>query len=288
MLYNGCMSCQPPMKWGESAYYWEKHRESIRSLFAPITGAIVEEAGIWPGQSILDVGGGTGEPSLSIAEEFGPSTFVLCSDPAREMILAAKRESQRRGLTNIAFCRCTGERLAFADNHFDRAVCRLGAMFFVEPLDGLREMLRVVRAGGRITLAVWGVRENNPMFRIVTDCLARYVTMPEEDEQTPGAFRLARQGMLADLLRQLRPPVQVRERNLDFFAEAPLTPDEFWTMRSEISETLRDKLALLSPEQLRKLTDEVKEAARPFFTKNRMRFPAQVLIVAATKMKDEG
>jgi cyclopropane fatty-acyl-phospholipid synthase-like methyltransferase len=72
-------------KWRASAFYWEKHREAVQSMFAPIIRAMIEEARITPNQSLLDVAAGTGEPSLSIAQEFGAAVSIVCTDPVAEM-----------------------------------------------------------------------------------------------------------------------------------------------------------------------------------------------------------
>jgi hypothetical protein len=75
-------------EWRESATYWEKHAPTIRRMFAPLTGALVEEAGISRGHKVLDVAGGPGEPSLTIAEAVGASGSVTCADGAAEMVAA--------------------------------------------------------------------------------------------------------------------------------------------------------------------------------------------------------
>jgi hypothetical protein len=155
-------------------------------------------------------------------------------------------------------------------------------MFLPDTVGGLQEMLRVTRPEGRVTLAVWHNRGANPIFHIVTDCLARYVPAPPEDPGAPGPFRFAGLGVLASLLRQAGAE-EVTERLLQFSIEAPLSIDQFWTVRSEMSETLRDKLAHLSSEQLIQVSEEVKEAVRPFFAEDRMRFPAEVILVAGKK-----
>ena len=49
-------------RWSGSAPYWEKHREIIRHMFAPVTEALVEEGQIGSGQSVLDIATGPGEP----------------------------------------------------------------------------------------------------------------------------------------------------------------------------------------------------------------------------------
>jgi ubiquinone/menaquinone biosynthesis C-methylase UbiE len=51
------------------------------------------------------------------------------------------------------------EALAVDDATFDAALCSLGLMYFPDPLQALREMLRALRPGGRAVSAVWGARE---------------------------------------------------------------------------------------------------------------------------------
>jgi len=65
--------------------------------------------------------------------------------------------------------------------------------------------------------------------------------------------------------------------------EAPLSSEEFWIMRSEISETLREKLKRLPPEQASRVATEVREAVGEFFPNGKMSFPAEVLIVTGSK-----
>src|SRR5207302_7945717 len=87
--------------WRASAPYWEKHGHILRTMFAPLTHALIDEAGIVFGQAVLDVAGGTGEPSLAIAEVVGPSGSVICTDAITEMLAAAEREAARRQLSNL-------------------------------------------------------------------------------------------------------------------------------------------------------------------------------------------
>ena len=66
---------------------------------------------------------------------------------------------------------------------------------------------------------------------------------------------------------------EVTGRLLKFLIEAPVSLDQFWTTRSEMSETLRDKLAGLTSDQLAQIARPVKEAVHQFFPEHRMRFP---------------
>ena len=65
--------------------------------------------------------------------------------------------------------------------------------------------------------------------------------------------------------------------------EAPISVEDFWTLRCEISEKLREKIATLSSEQLAEVKRQSIEALREYSTDRGMSFPAEVLIVSGTK-----
>lgn len=266
-------------EWRENASYWQKHSDAIRTMFQPITQALIDDAGIVAGQSILDVAGGSGEPSLTISKRVGPTGSVICTDVVAEMVNLAQSEARQKGLTNIEFRQCAADALPFENDSFDVVVCRLGAMFFPDPLAAMREMLRVAQSPGVIALAVWGKSELNPFFSLSTDALERQLgASAPADRDAPGAFRFAEPGSLARILQQAG-AIEVRERLLEFQIVAPFTPKQFWEMRAETSGTLRAKLASLSQPQRDLVAQEVEKAAREFFSNNQMSLPAQVIIV---------
>lgn len=269
-------------EWRDSARFWEKHAQTIRLMFAPVTRALIADARIKPGHKVLDVAGGPGEPSLTIAELVGPSGMVTCTDAIPAMVAAAENEGQRRGLTNVEFRQCTADSLPFNDNQFDAAVSRLGVMFFPDPIVGLREMLRVTKRGGVLSLVVWDKSDLNPFSYIVTNVMTQYFKSPPATLGASDAFRFAEPGTLAAALREAGAD-SVEERVLRFNIEAPISPAGFWEMRSETSGTLREKLNMLSDEEKEQAAQEVQETAREFFPNNEMSFPAQMIIVTGNK-----
>ena len=273
-------------EWRESAPYWDKYSDVIRAMFMPLTRALIEDVPIIKGQTVLDVASGSGEPSLTIAETVGPSGSVTCTDFAAEMVEVAKAAAARRGLTNVTFRQCSADSLPFVDNTFDVAVSRLGAMFFPDPLAGLREMLRVVKPGGSVGLVVWRAAELNPFFSVTSEVVSRYVEPAPEEADAPSAFRFAESGKLAGLLKDAG-AVGVRERILKSEIAAPVALKDYWEMRSEISDTLRSKLASLSDEQQSQIAKEVQHAAAPYFPNNQMNFPGETLIVSGQKSDPE-
>src|SRR5690348_13898503 len=83
--------------WRASAPFWEKHREIIQQMFAPVTQALVEDGLISGGHTVLDVATGPGEPALTLAALVGAEGKVLGLDPAPEMVEAARRATDHLG-----------------------------------------------------------------------------------------------------------------------------------------------------------------------------------------------
>ena len=270
-------------EWRESAFYWQKHADTIRTMFGPITEALIKDSDITEGDAVLDVAGGACEPSLTIAETVGPTGSVICTDVTAEMVAAAQSEAQRHGVANIAFRQCAADSLPFENDSFDAVVCRLGVMFFPDPLAGLREMLRVTKREGVLSLAVWDKGELNPFSYLITDVLARHFgAATPADPNAPGAFRFAEHGSLARILAEAG-AVDVREHVLKFQIAAPISSEQFWELRSETSGTLREKLATLSPVQADLLAQDAQRAVRRYFSNNQMSIPAQMIIVTGRK-----
>ena len=268
--------------WETSSQYWSKHQQVIERMFAPLSRALIEAAHIGEGDAVLDVGGGSGEPSLTIAQAVGASGSVTYTDPAAGMVSGARDEAARRGVENIKFHHSAVESLPFPDDSFDAIVGRLSAMFFTDVLAGLRETLRVVKPDGRVSFLVWSERSANPFFSVVTEILDRFVPSDPEDDDAPGAFRFAAPGKLANLFREAG-ATRVTETKLSFNIEAPITIDHFWSLRTEMSDTFRNKLARLVPDQVAAIRYTVQKGVSAYFKKGEMNFPGEVLIVTGQK-----
>jgi ubiquinone/menaquinone biosynthesis C-methylase UbiE len=267
--------------WQNSAQYWDKYRALITEMYAPVTSGLVEEAQIGIGKEVLDIGGGSGEPSLTISRIVGPTGLVTYTDPAGGMLESAQAEAGKRSLTNIQFRQCSADDLPFADCTFDVAVGRFSAMFFVDPGTAVREALRVVRKDGCIAFAVWGSREANPFFSSITDVIDQFLAAPE-DSDAPDAFRFAVPHKLAGILEQAGAKNGI-ERQLNFQIEAAISFEQFWQLRTEMSGTLREKMARLTPAQVSTVKQAVADATRRYFASGTMSFPAEALIISGRK-----
>lgn len=251
-------------------------------MFAPITQALVEDAQIGRQHTVLDVATGAGEPALSVAALVGREGKLFGIDPVPNMVAGARRAAERLGLQNAQFDVAFADHLPFPADTFDAVISRFGVMFFPSPVDAVREMLRVLKPGQKLALAVWHFAERNPFHYTLSRVIDRYVESPSPAPDAPDAFRFAPRGKLVEVLTEAG-AMAPSERLLQFNIQASFSVEDFWTMRSEWSEKLREKIATLSREQAKEAKRQVLEAFREYSTDRGMSFPAEVLIVSGTK-----
>lgn len=274
-------------RWGASAPYWEKHRDVIREMFAPITQALLQDAGVASGSTVLDVATGPGEPALSIAEAVGPAGKVIGIDPVPGMVTAARREAERIGLKNAEFEVARADNLPFSADMFDAVVCRFGVMFFPSPVHGIREMLRVLKPEKKMALAVWHFADNNPFHYELARVVDRYIEPTPLPPDAPDAFRFDTRGKLVGVLTEAG-ATDPAERLLKFSITVPGSVEGFWALRCDMSDKFREKFQSLSAKERQQLQTEAIEAFRPYSAARGLSFPAEVLIVTGRKAASHG
>jgi ubiquinone/menaquinone biosynthesis C-methylase UbiE len=271
-------------RWSGSAPFWDKHREIIRLMFASITPALVEDAQIASRHAVLDVATGPGEPALSVATLVGPQGQVFGVDPIPEMVASARRAATRLGLKNMQFDLAFADQLPFPDDSFDSVISRFGVMLFPSPVNAAREMLRVLKPGRKLAFAVWHFAERNPFHYSLSRVIDRYVPSPPVAPDALDTFRFATPGKLHGVLNEAG-VTALSERLLQFAIEAPISVEDFLTLRLEMSDKLREKLAALSKDQMAEVRRQALASLREYSTDRGMSFPAEVLIVSGAKAR---
>ena len=115
--------------------------------------ALVATLGVTPDMKVLDLGCGDGTTALPAARL---GADVLGVDIASNLVEAGNRRAKEEGLTNCRFQEGDATNLSdLADQSFDLVISIFGAMFAPRPFDVAREMVRVVRPGGRIVMGNW-------------------------------------------------------------------------------------------------------------------------------------
>jgi len=131
----------------------------VPALFAQWGPVVAAEAGVREGDRVLDVACGTGALTLTAANIVGSAGSVVGLDANPEMLAVARRKP-----VQIEWLKGTAEALPLPDNSFDAVVSQFGFMFFDDKPRALREMIRVLRPGGRLAVAVCDAVENSPGY----------------------------------------------------------------------------------------------------------------------------
>ena len=187
-------------QWDRSAAGWNRHTAAIRAWLRQPTDAMLDMAGIAPGAAVLDVAAGAGDQTLDIARRVGPSGHVLATDLSPVILTLALHNAQQAHLSNVQTQEADGEDLAVKPTSFDAVVCRLGLMFFPDPLQGLQGMHRALRPGGGICTMVFSRPEHNPCIVILMSTALQHAGLPPRDPFTPGGLLSLGKPGLADAL----------------------------------------------------------------------------------------
>jgi demethylmenaquinone methyltransferase/2-methoxy-6-polyprenyl-1,4-benzoquinol methylase len=160
------------------------------------------------GGTALDVATGTGDLALELARRVGPEGAVIGSDFSERMLELARAKaaaSEPSGLGQVHFETANALKLPYADDQFDAATVGFGARNFASLDQGLREMVRVVRPGGRVVVLeittptrpplshffeLWFDRVVPALGRLAGDAAA-YSYLPSSVRRFPGPEELA-------------------------------------------------------------------------------------------------
>jgi SAM-dependent methyltransferase len=182
----------PPMTMFQNAEAYERIMGRWSRRLAPL---LIQFAGLADGDSVLDVGCGTGSLAFALPA-FADIAAVTGIDLAEGYVeFAQARNTDSR----IAFRQGDACTLPFEDKSFDRAFSMLVLQFIPEPKRAVAELRRVVRPGGTVAAAVWDEFSGLPHFRMLVDIAA----VLEPSLERPLFRPLTAPGEMANLWHEL-------------------------------------------------------------------------------------
>jgi SAM-dependent methyltransferase len=137
---------------GDAAALYERY--VVRHILGPWAASLVDAARLEPGQRVLDVACGTGAVTRIAAQRVGRSgkVYGLDLNPA---MLAVARALPNDSEAPVEWIARSALDLGLPDRSIDVVLCQQGLQFFPDKPLALREMHRVLDAGGRLALSVW-------------------------------------------------------------------------------------------------------------------------------------
>lgn len=146
-------------------------RYFVPAIGFPVALDLVEIAALRPGERVLDVACGTGIVARLAAERVGPKGTVAGLDVNPGMIAVAREAT--RPSTVIDWYESSAEAIPLEDGRFDAVLCGMGLQFFSDKQAALREIWRVLIAGGRFVANVPGPTPS--ILEIMSEEIARHI-----------------------------------------------------------------------------------------------------------------
>jgi SAM-dependent methyltransferase len=153
----------------------------------PVNALLLARSGISPGESVLEIGCGTGAATVDFAEAVGDGGEVLAVDISEPMLAGARERIAEGGRRNISLLLADAQIHAFDPSRFDLVTSRFGVMFFADPVAAFRNLLRAAKPGGRLCFACWGGLEDNRHWLIPYEVALRHLGPPApKPPRAPG------------------------------------------------------------------------------------------------------
>lgn len=176
---------------------WFANHGTFKSVFRPVSSAVITAAEPLEGRVVLDVGCGTGALSRLVADRGGTP---IGADISATMIDGARQlyPELRFEVVDVQ----DGDLSALAPGGFDRVISEFGVMFFDDPVAAFANVVAAVRTHATMAFACWRSLEENQMFMLGTHLLVE--RMPEPPPRPgpcqPGPTMFADDVYLASVL----------------------------------------------------------------------------------------
>ena len=177
-------------QWQSAAEAWYRWSSTLSQWLGPATDRMLQMAGVSPGHKVLDVAAGAGEQSITAARKVGSNGYVLATDISPNILEFAKQTAEQAGFHNIEVAVMDGENLTLEDESFDIVISRVGLIYFPDQQKALKEMLRVLKSGGKVAAIVYSTPDKNKFFSTPVSIIRSRAKLPAPLPGQPGPFSL--------------------------------------------------------------------------------------------------
>jgi ubiquinone/menaquinone biosynthesis C-methylase UbiE len=181
--------------WDNAAAGWQIWWETFERGAQKVSNKLVELAEIKPGDKVLDIATGIGEPAVTAARRVKPNGKVVAIDISPQMLAIAKTRARSLGLDSvIEFIESDGEKIDLPDSteKFDVILSRFGLMFFPNLSAALVKIREMLVTNGSLSAAVWSAPSKVPWLDLAFASVRKQINnAPGPTPMTLGPFALA-------------------------------------------------------------------------------------------------
>jgi ubiquinone/menaquinone biosynthesis C-methylase UbiE len=156
----------------------------VPAMFRPWAGILLNHAAPEVGQTVLDIACGTGIVAREVAPLVGKAGQVVALDINPAMLAVAQTLPAPSGAA-IQWQQGNALALPFEEGSFDLVLCQHGLQFFPDRAGAVREMHRILKAGGRAAVIVLQTLAQHPVFEALMKSVANHLSLPVSTVAVP-------------------------------------------------------------------------------------------------------
>lgn len=268
-------------QWQTAAESWYRWSPTLNQWLGKSTDKMLEMAGIAMGHHVLDIAAGAGEQSITAAKKLGPSGYILATDISANILEYAKQMAQQAGLSNIETRVMDGENLALENEMFDAVISRVGLIYFPDQQKALKEMLRVLKPGGKIAAIVYSTPEKNKFFSVPVSIIRNRAKLPPPLPGQPGPFSLGAEGVIEKAFSEAGFK-NVRSERVDSPLLLP-SAAECVRFEKESFGALHQMMSSLSESEKESAWNEIENELKKFESDNGFAGPCEMVVAVGEK-----
>jgi SAM-dependent methyltransferase len=187
------------MDWSEKARLWVEAESEIEAIHSPVAVELLRRSAIRRGQTVFDIGCGSGGTVLTIADLVGPEGRVTGFDIAPPMISRAGERTAQ--LAQVSLLTADVEQHEFEHGVADLVFSMFGMMFYQNPAAAFANFQQATRPGGQMHFAAWAGGKDNPWFAYPRRAAEIHLGgLPQMPATAPGPLAFADTDRISNLL----------------------------------------------------------------------------------------
>jgi SAM-dependent methyltransferase len=267
----------------DEARHWVHEQDSYDRMLAPFSTRLLDAAAIASGDSVIDIGCGTGATTCAAAGAAAEGR-ALGLDISRAMVEAARARASREQITNVTFEVGDAQTRRFESGRADVVMSRFGVMFFDDATTAFANIGTALRPAGRLVFVCWQPLFDNEWMAVPGLAAAQHVPLPDPGPpDAPGPFSLGD----PDRIRSVLDGAGYRDVVIDPLDDAILlggggtVDDTIRFLRG--TGMARVLLADAKPEAVEAAVESIRDALTPFASPDGVRLGAAVWLVQASR-----
>lgn len=268
-------------QWQSAAQAWYRWSPTLNEWLGKATETMLEMAGVSAGQRVLDVAAGAGEQTITTAKKVGETGYVLATDISSNILEFAQEMAKEAGMKNIETKVMDGENLTVPDSTFDAVISRVGLIYFPDQQRALKEMLRVLKPGGKVAAIVYSTPDKNKFFSVPVSIIRNRAKLPPPLPGQPGPFSLGAEGVIEKAFIQAG-FINVRSVLVDSPLNFPAAKDCVQFERESFG-ALHQMLSSLTDPEKQAVWEEIEEELKKFETTEGFVGPCEMVVAVGEK-----